>query len=185
MARKEDADVDPRFDPVFQRGYDPAQHGRSAHRQGSSSHAASSAAPAHDVRPLTPTPKYHQAEPVITDAAGIAEAARPSHPATDPVGAVLNPVATEDDDEYEPPRRNPYRLILLLTSLAAIGGAGLLFWKRLVADPYGGYGGYGGDVAQLFFQQFVDALLTPLLTAGLLGVCLWLALGALKRRDHG
>jgi hypothetical protein len=36
----------------------------------------------------------------------------------------------------------------------------------------------------VFVQQFTDSLLVPLLTGGLLGLCLWLALGALRRRDH-
>jgi hypothetical protein len=92
------------------------------------------------------------------------------------------PVSTAEDD-LEPPRRNPYRLILLLVSVAAIAGAGVLLWKRIEQDPYGGYGGYGGDTGQVFLQQFTDSLMVPLLTGGLLGLCLWLALGALRRRD--
>jgi hypothetical protein len=74
--------------------------------------------------------------------------------------------------------------VLLGVSLAAIAGAAILLWKRIEQDPYGGYGGYGGDTAQVFVQQFTDSLLVPLLTGGLLGLCLWLALGALRRRDH-
>ena len=73
-------------------------------------------------------------------------------------------------------------MILLLTSIAALLGAGVLLWRRIEQDPYGGYGGYGGDVGQVFVQQFTDALLAPLLTGGLLGLGLWLALGALRAR---
>jgi hypothetical protein len=60
-----------------------------------------------------------------------------------------------------------------------------VLWKRIASDPYQGYGGYGGDVGKIFLDQFADAALTPLLTGGLLGLCLWFALGALRRRDHG
>lgn len=91
----------------------------------------------------------------------------------------------EDLEDLEPPRRNPYRLILLLASLAAIGGSALLLWRRIATDPYLGYGGYGGDVAAVFSAQFVDSLMAPLLTGGLIGLGLWLALGAVRRRDGG
>ena len=88
-------------------------------------------------------------------------------------------------EEGEAPRRNPYRVILLLVSLAAIAGAAALLWKRIAEDPYGGFGGYGGDTGQVFLQQFIDSLMVPLLTGGLLGLCLWFALGALRRPDDG
>jgi hypothetical protein len=153
-----DAGVDPRFDPQFQRGYDPAQH--------------------RTRRPTAPAaPQVHPPEPPSRPV--------PSDGATQPdePGRVDPEVAP--DAEYEPPRRNPFRLILLLMSLAAIAGAGILLWKRIDQDPYGGYGGYGGETADVFAQQFVDSLMVPLLTGGILGLCLWLALGALRRRDDG
>jgi hypothetical protein len=148
MAEKRDAGVDPRFDPVFQRGYDPSQH----------KPRAASRAPA--------PPK---AEPAET----------PIEPPEVSTASTAEPVP-----DVEPPPRNPYRWVLLGVSLAAIAGAAILLWKRIEQDPYGGYGGYGGDTAQVFVQQFTDSLLVPLLTGGLLGLCLWLALGALRRRDH-
>lgn len=146
------AELDPRFDPQFQRGFDPAVHTSGKRR-----------------RPPA-------VEPVETPDA---------HPAAsaDAIREVSTAPATTDD-ELEPRPRNPYRLILLLVSLAAIAGAGVLLWRRIEQDPYGGYGGYGGDTAQVFVQQFTDSLMVPLLTGGVLGVCLWLALGALRRRDH-
>ena len=154
MARDRDADVDPRFDPVFQRGYDPGKHRTR-------------------VRPAEPPRVEERRE------APRLETAAPESPTHE--GAATPTPA----DDAAPPRRNPFRLILLLVSLAAIAGAGFLLWRRIADDPYGGYGGYGGDVGRVFVQQLIDALLTPLLTGGLLGLCLWLALGALRRRDHG
>ncbi|MEO8262593.1 MAG: hypothetical protein ABI566_08475 [Pseudolysinimonas sp.] len=82
-------------------------------------------------------------------------------------------------EEDTPPRRNPFRLALLIGSVAAIAGSGLLFWRRLAQDPYGG--SVRGELIDQFAQQFVDALLVPLLTGGLIGLALWLALGALTR----
>ena len=152
MAGDRDAGVDPRFDPVFQRGYDPQKH-------------------------RTRTPK--RPPPAEERAEGTRLEAEPAEPAT-PVTAVASPVDEPDDIT---PRRNPFRLILLLASIAAIAGAGLLLWKRIETDPYGGYGGYAGDVGRIFLDQLSDALLAPLLTGGLLGLCLWIALGALRRRD--
>lgn len=146
------AELDPRFDPQFQRGFDPAVH---TSRQ----------------RPRPPV-----VEPVETTG---------EHPGV-PADSIreVSPAPATTDDDLEPRPRNPYRLILLIVSLAAIAGAGVLLWRRIEQDPYGGYGGYGGDTAQVFVQQFTDSLLVPLLTGGLLGICLWLALGALRRRDH-
>jgi hypothetical protein len=109
-----------------------------------------------------------------------------SVPHEEPIRAEPVPSApAEAQEDLEPPRRNPFPLILLLASLAAIGGAALLLWRRIAEDPYGGYGGYGGDVGRVFVQQFSDAAFAPLMTAGILGICLWLALGALSRRRDG
>jgi hypothetical protein len=177
MARKEDADVDPRFDPVFQRGYDPAQHGRSAHRAASASHAATASTPSREMRPLTPAPRYRAPDP---DERDVAEARRPAV-VTGDADVVVE--ASAVDDEPAPPRANPFRVLLLVASIAAVGGAALLLWHRLEEDPYGG--GYGSDVASTFAYQFTDALMVPLLTGGLIGFCLWLAIGALRKRDDG
>jgi hypothetical protein len=157
MAGKRDADVDPRFDPVFQRGYDPAVH-------------TARGRPARSEQPREAVPPAPAPEPVSSPVEVAAPAA----------GAETSPTPAPD---YEPPRYNPFRLILLVTSLAAIAGAGALLWRRIATDPYGGYGGYGGDTARIFVDQLMDASLAPLLTGGLLGICLWIALGALRRRD--
>jgi len=174
MPENRDAGVDPRFDPVFQRGYDPKRHGarRARPAQAPEPRAQSALVPrAHSTPATAPPPPTartgHTPEPDLS-------AQQPTAPAV-----------ASTDDEFLPPPRNPFRLILLLASLLAIGGAAILLWRRIDEDPYGGYGGYGGDVGQVFVQQFEDALLAPLITGGLLGLCLWLALGAIRRQDHG
>jgi hypothetical protein len=153
MAADRDAGVDPRFDPQFQRGYDPSKH-------------------------RTPrVPRAERREP------------REDVPIPEVGPTVVENVPSASGDgvaeERVVPRRNPFRLILLLASLAAIAGAALLLWRRIETDPYGGYGGYAGDVTRIFLDQFSDASLAPLLTGGLLGLCLWIALGALRARDRG
>ncbi len=159
MAANRDAGVDPRFDPVFQRGYDPAKHG------GRRPHHAPR--PSTDETPVTPiresvveaSPEVLQAVPEDQDAA--------------------IPAATPEPD-LALHRRNPFRLALLITSVVAIGGACLLIWNRIEENPY--YQGFSGtDLPRLFRSQLIDAALAPLLTVGLLGLCLWLAIGALGR----
>jgi hypothetical protein len=80
----------------------------------------------------------------------------------------------------EPLPRNPFRLALLVTSLVAIAGGGLALWHRLTDNQDGSF---DTEHVALFVQQLLDALLGPLLTGGLIGLCLWLALGAVRRRD--
>lgn len=156
MAGDRDAGVDPRFDPVFQRGYDPDRHRTR-------------------VRPPAPVEPVER-EPVVTTAPP------PAAPRGEPEAPPAESAPPEE--EYLPPRRNPFRLALLLGSLAAIAGSVVVLWRRIAQDPYGGYGGYGGDVGQVFYQQFSDALFAPLLTGGLLGLILWIAIGALRSRGH-
>jgi hypothetical protein len=133
-----DAGVDPRFDPMFQRGYDPKVHRRPPRV-------------AEPMRQPRPAPDSPQAEPVD----------RQNSPAAP-----------------ETPARNPYRLALLLVSIAAIAGAALVLWRRLSEEPY-----YGTQTGSLFTTQLLDNLTLPLLTGGIIGLCLWLALGAVQRRD--
>jgi hypothetical protein len=137
--------VDPRFDPQFQRGYDPDVHGAQ----------------------LPPPPPSR-----------VEERREATRLETTPEHSPAAPL-TEPDDE--PARRIPYRLILLLASIASVAAAAVLLWQRITADPLDAY--YGSNPGILFRQQFTDALLVPLLVAGLTGVVLWLAIGALRRSD--
>jgi hypothetical protein len=171
MAADRDAGVDPRFDPVFQRGYDPSKHGyRRTH-----------ATPRHATGP-TPVTPIRDAAAVRPDAPPAVDAPlqRPESSAeSDPERAtVLRPHAPEPDVALH--RRNPFRLALLVASIVAIGGAILLIWNRIEENPF--YQGFSGtDVPRLFRSQLTEAALGPLLTVGLLGLCLWLALGAIGR----
>ncbi len=162
MAADRDAGVDPRFDPVFQRGYDPDKHGARA----------------------TPrdAPACDRADPGHADpraGRGCRHGETRRRPVTSPRPlAVAAPAVRDPDLDLTLRGRNPFRLALLVASIAAIGGAGLLIWNRIEENP--GYQGFSGtDLPRLFRSQLTDAALVPLLTAGLLGLCLWLAIGAL------
>ncbi len=163
MAADRDAGVDPRFDPQFQRGYDPSKHGTRQVRD---------TAPATGVRP----------------GAWAAAATEPEAAGREvPEAEIAERVVPETDgfppevDEQE--RVNPFRLALLLASIGAIGGAALMLWRKI--DEAVGTFPSAYDVGELFAEQFTDALRVPLLAGGLIGLSLWLALGALPgpRRD--
>lgn len=157
MPSDRDADVDPRFDPVFQRGYDPTVHGSRRVRDAAvrPGEWVSTAAPADPEAAGRGVPEAEVAERVAPETEGF-------EPAVD-----------------EQVRVNPFRVALLLASVGAIGGAALMLWLKIdeavgtFPSPY--------DVGELFTEQFTDALLVPLLAGGLIGLSLWLALGALPR----
>ena len=59
-----------------------------------------------------------------------------------------------------------------------------MIWNRIGEDVY--YGGFSGtDVPSLFRSQLIGAAPVPLLTGGLLGLILWLAIGAMAHRAPG
>lgn len=154
-------DVDPRFDPQFQRGYDPSRHAPRTPRR---------AAAEPVVQPVEPPaePQERHDEP----------AERHDEPQEPPVSAA-GPIAEVDD--AEPARTIPFRLILLIASIAAIAGSAILLWARITEDPLNQY--YGSNQGILFRDQFMDSLMAPLLIAGSTGLVLWLALGALRGHD--
>jgi hypothetical protein len=143
------AEVDPRFDPVFQRGYDPQKHG---------------------------APKRRARPPRVEDERVETPATAPRDERTPPAAA---PVEQPEADEEAPRGRNPFRIALLLTSLGSIALSAYLLYLQLTRDPLQQY--YGNNTGRVFWGQFVDSLMIPLLTAGFLGLILWLALGAVAR----
>ena len=162
MAADRDADVDPRFDPVFQRGYDPSVHGARRARS----------APRHGTEPV-PIVSHREVPPEPIPEARTPAPASAAEPDTEAVRAT--------DDDLTLRTRNPYRLALLIASLVFIAGGALAIWNRVGEDVY--YGGFSGtNQALLFRSQLIAALPVPVLTGGILGLILWLAIGAMAHR---
>ena len=143
MADDEAPEVDPRFDPVFQRGYDPAVHAPVARRS--------------VLRTPAPLPE----------------------PAAAAVSAEAPPLL-EEELEDAPSHRNPWLLALLLVSIAFLVIAGTFLWAIGQRDIYS----YSAQpsAAELMLQQLWYQLPPGLITAGLLGIVLRIALGAIKGR---
>jgi H+/Cl- antiporter ClcA len=138
--------VDPRFDPVFQRGYDPAVHPPVARR---SVLRAPAAPPAIGLPPV----------PV----------AAPDSPAV--------AVEAVEADEPEPERRNPWLLALLLVSIGLLVVAGLFLWS---VGQNNFYSSGTPDAAEIMIQQLAYWLPPALIVAGVLGIILRVALGAVR-----
>jgi hypothetical protein len=147
------AEVDPRFDPVFQRGYDPAKHGR----------------------PRPPRVEERREARVEERREARVEERREAT-------RLETPHPTPDLDPDLPPR-NPFRLALLLTSLAALAVAGVLIWTQLTSDPLW-YETPGSDVWARFWEELQAALIPALIVGGIAGLALWLGLGALRRSSR-
>lgn len=144
MAEVTGPPVDPRFDPVFQRGYDPAVHAPVARRS------------------------VLRARPAVIPPMPVSE---PDAPAEAPVAAVV------DDAELEPARRNPWLLALLLTSIGLLVTAGAFLWS---VGQRNLYSSGTPDAAEILLQQLAYMLPPALIVAGVLGIMLRVALGALK-----
>lgn len=149
MADEPAPEVDPRFDPVFQRGYDPQVHARPVRRSVLRTPAARPAP-----LPVTPPP--------------------PAAEAPAPV------VEVEPEEEDGARRRNPWLLALVLVSVGFLVVAVALLWTLGQRNIYSFSGTPGA--AELMLQQLSYMLPPGLLTAGLLGLVLRVAIGALRGR---
>ena len=116
MSDEKNADVDPRFDPAFQRGFDPA-------------------IPIEEYVP-EPLPRRTVAPPVVP--APVVAAAAPPLPKADPVLSGVVPTAAADDASHddEPllavesdasPSRNPFLLFLGIIAIALVVAGVWLF----------------------------------------------------------
>lgn len=155
--------VDPRFDRRFQRGFDGG---------------AAPVAPATPA-PVADEPRVRETEPDTRAPAPVAAQVPVAAPA-----AARNDVTAPDDDRPLP-RFNPFRLGLLAGSVACILLAAWLSWQGIdsLLLQYGG----GTDPWMRFIAQLDNSLPAPLLTAGLIGLVLWLAVGVVsprRSREH-
>jgi hypothetical protein len=152
----EERPVDPRFDPRFQRGYDPA-----------TAPAPSSVPRPPDDEPIRVAP----VDPALPVGQPRVEA-RPEPERLD--------LDDESDDELaEPAARNPFRLALLIVSIALLAiAAAMLWWTANNQSAYL-YGSAFETAASWMVQQLMQVVPPAALVAGLLGLGAWLGLGAL------
>jgi hypothetical protein len=152
----EERSLDPRFDPRFQRGFDPATM---------PVEPETLRAPVEVAGPVPPT------SPVLP-----ANASRES---------VRLDVADEDDEdaELEPaPTRNPFRLALLLVSVGLLVlAAATLWWTANNQSAY--LFGSAVEAPQNWMLQQLAGVVPPAaIVAGFVGIALWLGLGALTAK---
>jgi len=189
--------VDPRFDPRFQRGYDPEQHGggerhgggrRSALRADPSASTVSSAtettARATDLRApraAVSTPEHPYARPSRQPSV---EASRPKPDvtdipradATDHASAHAVEQRAEDDEFFAPRGLNPFLIALGVVSLLMVGAGVAIFSAR----PESNLGLNGLSFGDSLLQYLTYGAIQPILSAGLVGVLLVLGVLAMR-----
>ncbi len=165
-----DRDLDPRFDPRYQRGFDPALHETPDDRDAPRS---SLSRPTALAQASTPAPLYQgEAAAPYAGPPGLERAAVLDE--LDPRDAD-EPDDLDSDDELERSRLNPFRLALLLVSLAALVAASALFGMLVTSYSTG----FSSDTfTQIFFYQVASTAPAPLISGGILGIVLWIASGA-------
>jgi hypothetical protein len=148
----EDRSLDPRFDPRFQRGFDPATM------------PVDPAILRAPVEEAGPVPPVSAVLPVLS-----------GH--TEPLGAAGDDEAAEDLGPG--PGRNPFRTTLLLASIGFLAVAvALLWWTANNQSAY--LTGSGVETAQGWMFQAITGIVPPAaIVAGFVGVAIWLGLGAL------
>ena len=176
-------DIDPRFDPAFQRGYKPKPGERSRTRvrptQQVTGPPGAAPAPARPIAPASdevPWPD-DEPEPEPLPAAHVVE--------------VVSGVVVEQDFAEEganilagvetAPRRNRYFLALWVMGIGFIA-LGILLYVMSVATSYTITSTNGSDVMQLVFSQLGWMLAPPLITAGLLTLVVLVLIQALRPR---
>ncbi len=174
-------DIDPRFDPAFQRGYKPkpGERLRTRVRPQQVTSPPGTTAP----RPVSPA---SDDEVPWADDEAEPEAVPPVH-----VIEVVSGVTVERDYEEEgavllagvetAPRRNRYFLALWVMSIGFIA-LGILLYVMSVATSYTTTNTNGSDVVQLVFSQLGWMLAAPLITVGLLTLVVLVLIQALRPR---
>lgn len=153
----QDDAVDPRYDPRFQRGYDPEAHRAPATR-----------------RPGPVAPSGIPAA-VAPPAAG-SQDADPRRPDAEPI---LDPAGPfEDDGDAGQAPRNPFVIVLVLLGLACLGTSTALFAGFATG---GFYSTSSFDTWTVFADHIRRTAPSPLLVSGLVSIFLAIALHAAGR----
>lgn len=141
--------VDPRFDPRYQRGFDPSTM---------------------PVEPETLRAPVEDAGPVPPASTVPAAKAHEPHGFDEP---------DDDDELEPLPTRNPFRLALLLTSIGLLAIATAIMWWTATNRSAFLWGSARETPLTWMFQQMTQIVPAAAAVAGFVGLGAWLALGAL------
>jgi hypothetical protein len=149
----EERSLDPRFDPRYQRGFDPSTMPVEPETVRA---PVEQVAPLPPASPVSPRPTRHQ-ERLEEDQ------------------------DEEGDEEFEQaPTRNPFRLALLLLSIGFLAlAAAILWWTANNQSAYL-YGSAVETAQGWMFQSLTASLPAAAIVAGFVGLAIWLGLGALS-----
>lgn len=195
-----DRELDPRFDPRYQRGFDPAVHDSDDARRSSLARPApvrSDMVRSEYARPgsasvETSDPRqsslFSPAKPDSPQRPVGSEAVQPTLRFHEPRGrgqgdADAAPVSPFDDevidDDLDFPARNPYRVALLVGSLASllVGLVALWATANVQGDIYSRQ-----DTVAIFVLSVANALAPALISGAVIGAVMWIALGAVLPR---
>lgn len=166
----QDDAVDPRYDPRFQRGYDPEAHRAPATRGGG-----------RDVPPVLRSAPH--AAPRVEPTGGRSGERLAGPPGVEPLqpaGRADDADPTEDDGES---RRNPYLIVLpALSVLVLLLAAGIL--HRNATSGQLGVTTSDSGVLDLLLAQLAYLAPQGLIAGGVVGFALWLALLAVLPRGR-
>jgi hypothetical protein len=155
----EERRLDPRFDPRFQRGFNPATMPVDPETV---------RAPVEEVGPVPPT------SPV------------PPAPAPRSDRFADEDVDDDQEEELEPAStRNPFRLALLLVSVGLLVLAAATLWWTANNQSAFLFGSAVETPQGWMFQQLTGVLPPAAIVAGLVGLVIWVALGALAALAPG
>lgn len=169
-----DRELDPRFDPRYQRGFDPALHEPRDDRRSSLSRPT---VPRHQV----PQPAPHIAVPPEVRSSNASDVAPHAQLELDRQARDDGDAHDDarDDEDLDPSGRNPYRVALLVGSLASllVGLSALWATANVENEIYARQ-----DTVAIFVATVAGALAPALISAAVIGFALWVALGAVLLR---
>jgi hypothetical protein len=149
----EERSLDPRFDPRYQRGFDPSTL---------PVEPDTLRAPAEDAGPVPPASPVPA--PTVRDQGRLDDDER------------------DDEELGQVPTRNPFRLALLLVSIGfLVLAAAILWWTANNQSAYL-YGSAVESAQGWMFQSLTSTLPAAAIVAGFVGFAIWLGLGALAAK---